>query len=222
MNKQNIAEQIVIYFQTHMQEWTHSVAEHIALSLTAVCIAIVIGFPLGVLCSRNRVVKSFITGIFSTLRIIPSLAVLLLCIPLIGTGVVPALIALTFLAIPPILINTTQAFAGVAPEVIETATGLGMSKSRMFLRVRLPLAMPLVLAGVKTATVEVIASATLAAYIGGGGLGVIIFTGLGLQRPDLLIVGGASAAAISILADILLGALEKRLVRYRRTEVKVA
>jgi len=221
MNEQNIFEQIVLYFRTHMQQWTQAVIEHLEISFTAVCVAIVIGFPLGVFCSRNRIVKSFITGIFSTLRIIPSLAVLLLCLPLIGTGVLPALIALTFLAIPPILINTAQAFAGVAPEVIETATGLGMSKSRMFVHVRLPLALPLVLAGVKTATVEVIASATLAAYIGAGGLGVIIFTGLCLQRSDLLIVGGASAAIISILADTLLGALEKRLVRYRNTEVKV-
>jgi osmoprotectant transport system permease protein len=91
----------------------------------------------------------------------------------------------------------------------------------MFFHVKLPLAMPLVLTGVKTATVEVIASATLAAYIGANGLGVIIFTGLGLQRADLLIVGGLSVAILSILADTLLGALEKRLVRYRNTEIKI-
>jgi osmoprotectant transport system permease protein len=215
-------EQIIAYFETHMTEWSHALFQHVEISLTAVCIAVVIGFPLGVLCAKNRVVKSFITGIFSTLRIIPSLAVLLLCIPLFGVGVVPALIALTFLAVPPVLINTTQAFAGVAPEVIETATGLGMSRARMFLLVKTPLAMPLVLAGVKTATVEVIASATLAAYIGAGGLGVIIFTGLGLQRADLLIVGGLSVAVLSVLADTLLGALEKRLVKYRTIEIKSA
>jgi osmoprotectant transport system permease protein len=220
MNKQNIFDQIIEYFETHIPEWSNALFQHLEISLTAVCIAVAIGFPLGALCAKNRIIKSFITGIFSTLRIIPSLAVLLLCIPLFGIGVVPALIALTFLAIPPVLINTTQAFAGVAPEVIETATGLGMSKVRMFFLVRLPLAMPLVLAGVKTATVEVIASATLAAYIGAGGLGVIIFTGLGLQRADLLIVGGLSVAVLSILADTLLGALEKRLIRYRNIEIK--
>ncbi|MDR2610206.1 MAG: ABC transporter permease [Clostridiales Family XIII bacterium] len=220
--KQNLFEQITAYFSTHMQEWSRAVLEHIQISLTAVLIAVCVGFTLGVLCSGNHIAKTFVTGIFSTLRIIPSLAVLLLCIPLFGIGLAPALIALTFLAIPPVLINTTQAFAGVPAAVIETATGLGMSRMRMFLTVKTPLAMPLVLAGVKTATVEVIASATLASYIGAGGLGVIIFTGLGLQRADLLIVGGLSVAVLSILADTLLGALEKRLVRYRNVQIKPA
>jgi osmoprotectant transport system permease protein len=222
MQKQNLFEQIGAYFQTHMEEWFQAAFEHIQISLTAVCIAVIIGFPLGALCAKSRMAKAFVTGIFSTLRIIPSLAVLLLCIPLFGIGLVPALVALTFLAVPPVLINTAQGFAGVPPAVIETATGLGMSRARMFFSVRLPLAMPLVLAGVKTATVEVIASATLAAYIGAGGLGVIIFTGLGLQRADLLIVGGLSVAVLSLSADTLLGALEKRLVRYRNVEIKPA
>jgi osmoprotectant transport system permease protein len=220
MQNQNLFEQIIVYFSTHREAWADAVAQHMIMCLAAVTLAMIVGLPLGVFCSRNRVVKTFVTGIFSTLRIIPSLAVLLLCLPVFGPGAVPALIALSFLAIPPILINTTQAFAGVPAEVIETATGLGMSPARMFFRVKVPLAMPLVLAGIKTATAEIIASATLAAYIGAGGLGVMIFTGLGLQRADLLLVGGLTVAVLSILADTLLGALEKHLVRYRRVDVK--
>ncbi|MDR1068324.1 MAG: ABC transporter permease [Clostridiales Family XIII bacterium] len=220
MQNQNLFEQIITYFSTHTEAWGEAVAQHLLMCFAAVALAMLIGLPLGVFCSKNRIVKTFVTGIFSTLRIIPSLAVLLLCLPVFGPGAVPALIALSFLAIPPILINTTQAFAGVPAEVIETATGLGMSPARMFFRVKAPLAMPLVLAGIKTATAEIIASATLAAYIGAGGLGVMIFTGLGLQRADLLIVGGLSVAILSILADTLLGLLEKRLVRYRNTDIK--
>jgi osmoprotectant transport system permease protein len=138
--------------------------------------------------------------------------------PLFGIGLLPAFVALSFLAIPPILINTTQAFATIPAPVVETAEAMGMTPGMVFTRVKFPLAMPLILPGVKTATVEVIASATLAAYIGAGGLGNIIFTGLGLLRPDLLIIGGASVAALSIAADQLLGLLEKRLVRYRNSE----
>jgi osmoprotectant transport system permease protein len=118
-----------------------------------------------------------------------------------------------------VLINTTQAFATIPHSVIEAAEAMGMTDGMVLTRVKFPLAAPLILTGVKTATVEVIASATLAAYIGAGGLGNLIFTGLGLLRPDLLIIGGASVAALSIAADTLLSMLEKRLVRYRDTDI---
>jgi osmoprotectant transport system permease protein len=132
-----------------------------------------------------------------------------------GIGIKPAVTALVFLAIPPILINTTQGYSSIPLPVLETARGMGMSNRRIFFLIKMPLAMPLVLAGFKTAMVEVIASATLAAYIGGGGLGAIIFTGLGLMRSELLLIGGISVALLSILADILLSCLERRVVRYR-------
>jgi osmoprotectant transport system permease protein len=164
--------------------------------------------------------RTFITGVFGTLRIIPSLAILLLCIPILGTGLAPALVALSFLAIPPVLINTTQAFAGIPAPIVETARGMGMSDARIFLTVKAPLSAPLVLTGIKTAVVEVIASATLAAYIGAGGLGNIIFTGLGLLRADLLLIGGVSVAVLSMLADSLLSLLERRVVRYRNPDPK--
>jgi osmoprotectant transport system permease protein len=140
--------------------------------------------------------------------------------PIFGIGLTPALVALSFLAIPPVLINTTQAFSTIPPSVIETADAMGMTKGMVLTRVKFPLAMPLILTGVKTAAVEVIASATLAAYIGAGGLGNLIFTGLGLSRPDLLIIGGASVAALSIAVDTLLTKLEKRLVRYRDADIR--
>jgi osmoprotectant transport system permease protein len=156
-----------------------------------------------------------VTGVFSTLRIIPSLAILFLCVSLLGgVGLWPTVFALTLLAIPPILINTTLAFAGIDPAVLETARGMGMSAARTFFQVKVPLAAPLFVAGFKTATVEVIASATLGAYIGAGGLGTIIFTGLGLQRSDILIVGGVLVAALSLVSGSLITLTEKRLLRW--------
>ncbi|MDR1292722.1 MAG: ABC transporter permease [Clostridiales Family XIII bacterium] len=215
MNNSHLIEKIAAYFQTRSDVYAEAFARHIMISVICVAVACAVGIPLGIMCARNRRARVFITGVFSTLRIVPSLAVLFICMPIFGIGLPPAIVALSFLAIPPVLINTTQAFAAIPPSVIETAEAMGMTDAMILTRVEFPLAAPLILTGVKTAAVEVIASATLAAYIGAGGLGNLIFTGLGLLRPDLLIIGGASVAALSIAADTLLSVAEKRLVRYR-------
>jgi osmoprotectant transport system permease protein len=214
-NRNDLLEKILEYFQNRSDVYWDAVLRHLFVSLLSVAVACLIAIPLGVLSARGTKIRTLLTGIFSTIRIIPSLAVLLLCMPLLGTGPLPAIVALAFLAIPPILINTTIAFAEIPAPMIETATAMGMSKVRTFFIVKVPLAMPVLMTGVKTAVVEVIASATLAAYIGGGGLGDLIFTGLGLLRADLLLIGGISVAILSIAADFLLSGIEHRLLRYR-------
>ncbi|MDR0357409.1 MAG: ABC transporter permease [Clostridiales Family XIII bacterium] len=219
MSHAGLIEKIAEYFQNRSDVYLEAVARHLEISFVAAFIACVVGIPLGILSARGSKIRTFITGIFGVFRIIPSLAILLLCIPIIGTGPAPALIALSFLAIPPILINTTQAFAGIPGFLIETAEGMGMSSARIFFTVKAPLSMPIVLAGIKTAVTEVIASATLASYIGAGGLGNLIFTGLGLLRADLLLIGGISVALLSVSADFLLSCAERRLVRYRNPRI---
>ena len=202
-------ELIVAYFTANGARYGEAVARHLWVSALAVCAAFTIAVPLGVVCAARPRVSQAVTGLFSTLRIIPSLAILFLCIPVMGTGVRPAIVALTLLAIPPLLINTTLAFSTLPGALLEVARGLGMSRRRTFWTVKAPLALALILTGLKTAAVEVIASAALAAYIGGGGLGSIIFTGLGLMKVELLLIGGVSVAALSLLADFLLSALER-------------
>lgn len=206
---------ILDYFSANSGNYFAAMLQHVEISVLSVLAAAIIAVPVGILSARNRFVGAAVTGLFSTLRILPSLAVLLLCIPLIGTGMWPAMVALAFLAIPPIFINTVLAFRTIPESVLETALGMGMGRRRTFFSVKIPLALPLMLAGFKTATVEVIASATLAAYIGAGGLGEIIFTGLGLMRTDLLLIGGVTVAALSLLAGGLLGLLEKNLLKYQ-------
>jgi osmoprotectant transport system permease protein len=196
------------YFSRNGGKYLDAIVRHLGLSVISLALAAIIAIPLGVTAAKNRRVNAAVTGIFASLRIIPSLAVLFICVPVMGTGLKPAVTALTLLAIPPILINTALAFSTIPGAVLETARGMGMSTGRIFVRVKAPLALPFVLAGFKTAAVEVIASATLAAYIGGGGLGEIIFTGLGLMRNELLIIGGVSVAALSIGADLFLAELE--------------
>lgn len=191
------------------------VTAHLKISLISLVIAMVIAIPAGFICVKYKKAEKFITSLFGILRVIPSLAILLLMLPVMGTGPAPATVALVLLAIPPILINTVTGLEGVPEFMLETAEGLGMESGQVWTRVRFPLAMPLIMTGIKTAAVEIIASATLAAKIGAGGLGDLIFTGIGLFKTDLLIIGGVSVAILSLLTGVLFGVVEKILLKHR-------
>jgi osmoprotectant transport system permease protein len=206
-------QDVLAYFSQNGTEFVQMVATHLWLSAVALALATVIAVPLGILGARFRRLDSVSEGVWGTLRIIPSLALLLVLIPVLGTGTLPAVVSLTVLAIPPILINTTTAFKTLPADVLEAAEGMGMPPARELLTVKLPLALPVAFAGFRTATSEVIASATLAAYIGAGGLGDLIFTGLGLMRTDLLWIGGLSVAALSLAVGVLLSLAEARMRR---------
>lgn len=206
---------IIEYFSTHGAEYLQMVGEHLGVSALTLVIAAVIAVPLGVLCARSPLIDRISVGIATVLRIIPSLAILIFLVPILGTGVLPAVVALCILAVPPILINTALAFSTLPAEVLEAA-GMGMSPARVFFKVKVPLAFPAAFAGIRTAAVEVIASATLASYIGAGGLGEIIFTGMGLMRTDLLCIGGASVAILSLAVGQLLSVVDRRMRRYER------
>lgn len=208
-------QQIVSYFQTSSDRFLTMLADHLKISLLALIAAVLIAVPAGFLCVRYRRTQRFITGLFSVLRVIPSLAVLLLILPILGTGPGPAVVALVLLAIPPILMNTIAGLQSAPSFLLETAAGMGMEPRQVWTKVRIPLALPLVLTGVKTAAVEIIASATLAAKIGAGGLGDIIFTGIGLFRTDLLLIGGVTVALLSLLTGLLFGLLDRRLLKYK-------
>lgn len=201
-------EAILAYFKQYGGAYHDAVIQHITISGISILIAVAVGVPIGIFCSRSEKLYRRFTAFFSFLRVIPSLALLFLFIPVLGVGTLPATVALVILALPPVIINTAIGFRTLPESVVETAVGMGMDARMTFFRVKLPLAMPLILTGIRTGTVEIIASATLAAYIGAGGLGQIIFTGLGLYRMDLLLIGGASVAVLSLTADLLLSVLE--------------
>ncbi len=150
-------QQIAEYFQTSSERWFSMLAGHIGLSAGALLPAIVIAVPAGFLCVRYARLNRPVTALFGTLRIIPSLAVLLLMLPVLGTGALPAMAALVLLAIPPILANTIAGLNGVPDFMLETAVSLGMTQEQVWWKVRFPLALPLIFAGVKTAAVEIIA-----------------------------------------------------------------
>lgn len=196
-------QEISAYFTSNTASFLSALWEHIAISALSLAIAASIAIPFGCLCVARGGIRNSVLVAFQTLRIIPSLAVLLLLIPVMGTGVKPAVSALVLLAVPPILLNTIAGVDGVPDFMLETAAGLGMTGGQIWRKIRLPLAMPLILTGVKIAAIEIIASATLAAKIGAGGLGEIIFTGLGLARTDLLVIGGVSVAMLSLAGGLV-------------------
>lgn len=195
--------QIVHYFQTSAGEYWGYVGQHLGLSLGALLLACLIAFPVGYLGSRSKTVATFCQTFAQLLRIIPSLALLFILIPFTGTGILPAMIALIVLALPPLIINTILGFNEVSPVLTEVGLSLGMTQWQLLKRISLPLALPYLLNGIKLALVEIIASATLATYIGAGGLGTLIFTGLGLYKIQYVIIGAVSVAILSLASMLL-------------------
>ncbi|APB75975.1 MULTISPECIES: ABC transporter permease [Paenibacillus] len=207
--------QLTAYFSNNMHVFLATGKEHIIISLLALLCSASIGIVLGYVTCKYKRTEKWIVSLFQVLRIMPSLAVLLLLIPIMGTGTKPALIALVLLGIPPILMNMIAGLESVPSFLLEAAHGVGMSEQQVMWRVKFPLAAPMILTGIKIAAIEVIASATMAAKIGAGGLGEIIFTGLGLNRVDLLLIGGFSVGILAITVGVMLDMSERILFKYR-------
>jgi osmoprotectant transport system permease protein len=184
---------------------------HVALAGSALVVALAIGIPLAGLAADRGFARGVMLALAGGFRVVPSLAILTLALPLLGLGFRPALLALVVLALPPILVNTDVGLRAVPRATLEAARGTGMTERQIGMRVRWPLALPVVAVGVRTASVEVIASATLAAFIGGGGLGDYIVGGLQTSDLSELLLGAASVAVLALLADAALGYAQKRL-----------
>lgn len=199
------------YVLDNWSTFAAAVVTQLQLSGAALAIALIVCVPLGVLAARNRWVSLLSVNLFGTARVIPSIAILFLALPILGFGFQPALVALTVLACPPILVNTGTGLAGVDPAILEAARGMGMGALQVLARVQLPLALPVLLAGVRTATVEVIASATLATFIGGGGLGDFIAQGFSTNDTRLMLVGAIPVALMALCAEVILGTVQRAL-----------
>jgi osmoprotectant transport system permease protein len=182
--------------------------QHIQLTLVALFIANLIALPLGIVLTRKRKIAETIIGITSVFQTIPSLALLGFMVPLFGIGFGPAIIALTIYGLLPILRNTYTGILGVDQAVIDAGTGMGMTSRQVLFMIELPLALPIIMAGIRTATVMVIGVATLAALVGAGGLGDLIFRGIAMARQDLILAGAIPAALLSIIFDYGLKKIE--------------
>lgn len=202
------------FFLDHRSEILSATLDHLTLVVIAMAFAIAFAVPLGMLIVQHRHLRAIALGIASIFQTIPSLALFgfLIPIPFIGgIGRRTAIVALVFYALLPILRNTYVGLTGIEPAILEAAEAMGMTESQLMLRVRLPLATSFILAGIRTATVITIGIATIAAAIGAGGLGTFIFRGVAMVSNTVILAGAIPAAALALLADYLLGLLERKL-----------
>jgi len=186
-----------------------STLEHIQISFIALLIAIVISVPAGLALTRFPRLAAPIIGVASLFQTIPSLALLGFMIPLVGIGIVPAIIALTVYALLPILRNTYTGIMGVEKPIKEAGVGMGMTGMQIMWKIELPLALSVIMAGIRTATVMLIGVATLASLVGAGGLGDLIFRGISTVNTELILAGTIPAALLALLFDFLLGRTER-------------
>lgn len=201
-------QELIRVFQDRKSDLLSALFEHMELSFIALFFAVVIAIPLGIFLTRRQKVAEAMLGITSVIQTIPSLALLGILIPLFGIGRVPALIALVAYALLPILRNTYTGIKEVEPALIEAARAMGMNSRKRLIRVELPLAMPVIMAGIRTAMVLIVGTATLAALIGAGGLGDIILLGIDRNSTNLLLLGAIPAALLAIFFDFLLKKFE--------------
>ncbi|WP_342433300.1 osmoprotectant update ABC transporter permease/substrate-binding subunit OpuFB [Neobacillus sp. FSL H8-0543] len=195
-------------FKERQGQLVSALLEHIQISLVALLFAVVIAIPLGIYLTKKKKVAEGIIGITAVLQTIPSLALLGLLIPLFGIGKVPAIIALVVYALLPILRNTYTGIKEVDSSLIEAARAMGMNNRKRLVKVELPLAMPVIMAGIRTAMVLIVGTATLAALIGAGGLGDIILLGIDRNNTALIVLGAIPAALLALVFDFLLKRFE--------------
>jgi osmoprotectant transport system permease protein len=202
------------FLATHRAEILAATREHLTLVLISMAIAVAFAVPLGLALVTHPRWRAAVLAVASVFQTIPSLALFGFLIPLPflgGIGARTAIIALVLYALLPILRNTYVGLTGIDPAIIEAAEAMGMTERQILFRVRLPLATSFILAGIRTATIITIGVATIAAAIGAGGLGTFIFRGVAMVSDVVILAGAIPAALLALLADFLLGLLERRL-----------
>jgi len=197
------------FLTTNGSELLLKTGEHFYISILALLLGILVAVPLGIALTRFKRYSGFILSFVSVLQTVPSLALLALMIPLFGIGKVPAIVALFIYSLLPILRNTFIGISNVDATIVDSAKGMGLTENQMIMKVKLPLAAPVIMSGIRLAGVYVIAWATLASYIGAGGLGDYIFNGLNVYDQEMIFWGTIPVTLLALLADFLLGKLEK-------------
>ena len=204
----------------HAALFEQKLAEHLYISGVSLSLALSIGIPLGILIARSPRLKGPLLGIANICQTIPSLALLALLVPLVGIGMKPTVIVLVAYAILPILRNTYTGITEVPQASIESANGLGFTSWQRLWMVELPLALPMIMAGIRTATAMIIGIATIAAFIGAGGLGDFITQGLALNNSALILLGAIPAALLALIIDYILAQIEIYLPKHQRQTIK--
>lgn len=183
--------------------------EHIQIMFISIFVACLIGIPLGILLCTNKRLRQGTMAIVNACQAVPSLAFLGFLIPLTGIGLKTTIILVVVYSILPIVKNSCVGILNIDPDIIETAEGIGLTKFQILTKVQLPIALPVIMAGVRVATVWAVGTVTLAAYAGGKGLGFMIYSGISMMNINMILAGAIPACILAMLADWAIGLLEK-------------
>ena len=200
---------LIDYFITQWQQILSLTVEHIEMTAIAVGCSILIGVPLGILISYIRKLGKPVIGVANVVQAIPSMALLGLAIPLLGIGTLPAVVMVIIYSLLPIVKNTYTGITNIDPLLVEAATGIGLTKWQVLYKVKLPLALPVIMAGVRISTVTAVGLMTMAAFIGAGGLGYLVFSGIRTVNNIQILAGAIPACILALLVDFLMGLIEK-------------
>ena len=197
------------FLEQYGGELLQKTGEHFYISIVSLLIAIIIAVPLGILLSKTKKLASVVLTVAGVLQTIPTLAVLAIMIPIFGVCKTPAIIALFIYVLLPILNNTVLGVQNINPDIRQAGISMGMTKLQLMKDVELPLALPLILGGIRLSSVYVISWATLASYVGAGGLGDFVFNGLNLYDPVMIVSAAVLVTALALIVDYLLRVVEK-------------
>src|SRR4051812_27699476 len=203
------------WFLRNADQVAIALGQHVVIALTALAIAFAIALPVGIIAARRERVHAIAITIAGFLYTIPTLAFLALLIPLVGLGPANAIIAMVAFSLVVLIRNIATGIRQVPPDIVDAARGMGMGDLQVLARVELPLALPLIVAGLRVAAVTVISVSVVAAYVNAGGLGTLIFNGIATDHPPKIWSGALTACALAIAVDTSLSALERRLRRQR-------
>lgn len=186
--------------------------EHFYISVIALLIAVVVSVPIGIMLSKLKRISSIVLTIAGVLQTIPTLAVLAVMIPIFGVGKTPAIIALFIYVLLPMLNNTVLGVQNIDRNVKDAAISMGMTRFQLMKDIELPLALPMILSGIRLSSVYVISWATLASYVGAGGLGDFVFNGLNLYNPYMIVSAAVLVTLLALIVDFLLSLVEKWII----------
>jgi osmoprotectant transport system permease protein len=205
------------WIQANPRVFWPAIENHLWLSGVALAAVVLIALPLGLLLTRFRGAAVPVVGLVNILRTVPSLALLVIMLPLLGTGFQPSAVALTLYGLPALLMNTYTGLTEVDPDIVEAARGQGLSDAQVMTRIEIPLALPVIFAGLRTAAVQIVSAATLAAFIGGGGLGELITAGMANFNFPQLIAGAVTVALLALIVELGFALLQWLMTRSLRT-----
>ncbi|MDS3930722.1 ABC transporter permease [Staphylococcus epidermidis] len=200
------------FLQEYGSQLLSKAVEHFYISMFALLLAIVVAVPLGILLSKTQRTANVVLTVAGVLQTIPTLAVLAIMIPIFGVGKTSAIVALFIYVLLPILNNTVLGVKNIDKNVIQAGQSMGMTKFQLMKDVQMPLALPLIISGIRLSSVYVISWATLASYVGAGGLGDLVFNGLNLYQPPMIISAAIVVTLLALVIDFILSLVEKWVV----------